>query len=840
MSRGAVLDPCYCCEPGAPPTPLAIFNRPSLNAIAYRVGTYSSFREAMIRSIPKVGAASLGRWTARESDDYGIALLEMWATLADILTFYQERIANEAFLRSAVQRDSVRRLAGMLDYKLKPGVAASTFLAYTLDEGASVTIPIGLRAQSVPKDGELPQKFETVERIEARSQLNKVRVHPRPDSSVNQLRAEGTWGTLTADSYVPNPGDRLVIFGAVRGTDSCGPAGVEEKQVESVETVEGRTVLTWSPAVSGGAWRANVSRLFAYKRTFRPFGVNAPNAYLEATGATGGLITWEWRDSTSGYSFSLSPGNTLSLDGLYDDIEPGTKILISTPDFVQLATIEGVGQKAEKQGPLEGTVTQLTLRPDVLSIAERRTVRIYELAESEIRFQGWEFPSSFPNAASTLYAPYNELNAIAARSAIVIDDEAGKPAVVTVAADGTPFSPLSGAQPEFLEIALTAPLDRRLDPDTAYLLGNVARATHGETVKNEVLGSGDASQTFQSFALKKSPVTHVASALAVGGALSTLSLRVDQVAWQEVPSLYGRGPKDRVFATELDDKGVMTVRFGDGVTGARLPSGQNNVVAVYRQGLGRDGNLDPGAISVPLDRPVGLKGVTSLAATGGDDPEKIAQARHNVPNTVRTFDRAISLRDFEDLARGFAGVSKAFATWVWDGESQAVHLTVAGPKGASLGPADLKTLRDYLRGRRDPNRSLLIDGYVPVALRLTARLQVDPAYVNDTVEAAARAAIESYFAFENRQFGQPVHLSDVYAVLQSAEGVVSVDVDLLGYKDPVVAAAHGATAGPVQRHIRIDQARANPAPPPKVTPAELAVIGDRADISLTVSGGLSA
>ena len=63
-------------------------------------------------------------WTARGSDDYGIALLEMWAYLADILTFYQERIANEAFLRTALLRASVLRLAALLDYRPAPGVAA--------------------------------------------------------------------------------------------------------------------------------------------------------------------------------------------------------------------------------------------------------------------------------------------------------------------------------------------------------------------------------------------------------------------------------------------------------------------------------------------------------------------------------------------------------------------------------------------------------------------------------------------------------------------------------------------------------------------------------------------
>jgi hypothetical protein len=60
---------------------------------------------------------------------------------------------------------------------------------------------------------------------------------------------------------------------------------------------------------------------------------------------------------------------------------------------------------------------------------------------------------------------------------------------------------------------------------------------------------------------------------------------------------------------------------------------------------------------------VGLKSVTNPAgAAGGADPESLDQARTNAPNTVRTFGRIVSLRDFEDAAREFAGVAKAHSS----------------------------------------------------------------------------------------------------------------------------------------------------------------------------------
>jgi hypothetical protein len=77
---------CGCCEPGSPPTPLTVENRPALSAIAYRIGTYSSFRQAMLEGIAR--SPELAALTTRRSDDYAITLLELWAAVADVLTFY--------------------------------------------------------------------------------------------------------------------------------------------------------------------------------------------------------------------------------------------------------------------------------------------------------------------------------------------------------------------------------------------------------------------------------------------------------------------------------------------------------------------------------------------------------------------------------------------------------------------------------------------------------------------------------------------------------------------------------------------------------------------------------
>src|SRR5205823_2679706 len=116
--------------------------------------------------------------------------------------------------------------------------------------------------------------------------------------------------------------------------------------------------------------------------------------------------------------------------------------------------------------------------------------------------------------------------------------------------------------------------------------------------------------------------------------------------------------------TRTDDEGKTTVIFGDGKTGARLPTGVENVKTKYRKGIGLPGLVKEHKLSQLMTRPLGVKGVTNpLAATGAQDREQLADARRNAPLTVLTLGRVLSLQDYEDFARAFSGIVKALATW---------------------------------------------------------------------------------------------------------------------------------------------------------------------------------
>jgi predicted phage baseplate assembly protein len=224
------------------------------------------------------------------------------------------------------------------------------------------------------------------------------------------------------------------------------------------------------------------------------------------------------------------------------------------------------------------------------------------------------------------------------------------------------------------------------------------------------------------------------------------------------------------------------VQFGDGVTGARLPSGQNNVRVKYRKGIGLDGLVRAGQLSMLLTRPLGVKGVINpLDASGAQDPEQLDDARANAPLKVLTLERVVSLSDYENFARAFGGIAKALASWTWDGRSRGVLVTVAGPNGAAVipGSATYENLLAAMRAAGDPFVELRVKTFRPAYFRFAGNVKINPDFESEKVLAAVEQALRESFSFIARGFGQPVMLSEVIAVIQAVPGVLAVDVDKL-------------------------------------------------------------
>ena len=300
-----------------------------------------------------------------------------------------------------------------------------------------------------------------------------------------------------------------------------------------------------------------------------------------------------------------------------------------------------------------------------------------------------------------------------------------------------------------------------------------------------------------------------------------------------------------MFATRTQDDGFTVAQFGDRVTGSTVPTGGATWWPPTGSARASRAASAPQTLTSALDRPPGLRQVTNpLAARGGADPEVLDDARQNAPATVRTFGRAVSLEDFADLVRATGEVAKAQAIWVWDGLERAIHLTVAGQRGGVFADDDLRRIGASLDRARDPNYRLRLANFAPFPVLLRASLRVDARYVADEVAAAGRAAALGALDFDAVELGTPIHLSDVYRILQDVPGVLAVDVDELQPKRPldrgrpnVDLLPDGITPSPVQPHVRLYPARPDPAVRGLVLPAELAIVEDAArDVTVVATG----
>ncbi|HEV2862146.1 MAG TPA: putative baseplate assembly protein [Pyrinomonadaceae bacterium] len=844
------LDACGCCEGVSIETPIEVTNRPGLSAVAYRVGTHAQFKQTLVARLSDPRYAPLRALTTRDDDDFSVALLDAWASVSDVLTFYQERIANESYLRTAGERLSVVELSRLIGYEPRPGVAASTYLAFTLEkvpgaterEAEALGVPSrtvlepGIKVQSVPGPGEQPQIFETVERVAARVEWNDLRPHMT-------IRHPVGWGDRTyyfeglatgikkGDGILVTPFDKKAVFRLVTDVQLDNERQVTKVTVEKrpsladavygvindgyeegpevapfVKKYLGRTIDAADLEADARRDGFSVRQLFENLRAARDpaprlnvfrtraaiFGHNAPDwsalpatqrvgEYVRTVGFKKGVYAERkdsWINQTLDNYHGSASHNYIFLDNVYQGIAPDSWAVLKAGPNVRAYKVLAAPEVTKSDFTLSAKVTRLLLENrNKWDEFSPRTTTVFAQSE-ELSLA--RFPSKEPIEGQFIRLD-NWVDGILPGHHIVVSGELSNKRGVTASEVATVLNAEHVLTKEgFTRLKLEVPLAHSYVRSTVRINANVALATHGETVR-EVLGGGDATRPFQKFTLRQPPLTYTGAATPTGSQ-TTLSIRVNGLLWHEVHSFYGHGPDERVYVTRTDDDGKTTVMFGDGRTGARLPTGQENVVATYRKGSGLGGLVKAAQLSQLMTRPLGLKGATNpLAAAGASPPESRDAARTNAPLTIMTLGRIVSLRDYEDFARAFAGVGKALATWTWVGEQRGVLVTVAGVGGASIAKGSTlhTNLLTAMRAAGDPAVPLTLVDYGKRFFRLKAKVKVQEDYVAETVLAEVAHGLREHFSFEARRFGQDVTLSEVVSVMQRVAGVVAVDVDQL-------------------------------------------------------------
>ena len=1026
---------CGCCEGVEALTPVAIFNRPGLDAVAFRAGTHASFYETMQARLSSSEFPQLAALTTRETQDASMALLDAWAMVGDVLTFYQERIANEGYLRTATERRSVLELARLVGYRLKPGLSSSVYLAYTLEPTQDETlIDIGNKVQSLPGPNELPQIFETAEKLIARSSLNlmkprltqpqifnfafaplqqltlivkgtatdlrlndallveitmlfpvqvreafyrvaDIKAEPELDRTVLKLNLEGP-----LPGFLSSPVSVFQVFNHAnqfvkdyKDIDAFGLSATSktvEKTTERLNTLQAAATATGVPVAT---MIANITTeinslqtylssqyAFASARGWDKIALWLAAMLTELNKLESELVVFSTATQTTGTSNgnpqpkglpsfvelfapfklpqSVQPNGEANLKRaitsiysprsefvarMYSAINPQAERFVESvlsnaisdspapspkaEGFIQLTNAQAFRTKAfiaghnlpvVRENVVNGSAGAIVLPPslgqyvtalqeagfqvgqsgalsilaldvqyDQIKVGSRISVK-RPLLNANGQLNGFEVSTHTVQQASssqlffrdipvtstvltldTAWLPANERAAHESRRVLVLNttvfaqsealvlpetamsEDMSFADIEVIELDG--FYPnlesgrwtiISGERVVFDEVAKKVintgvivselimvasvaheaktmingervelkgeNLHTFLRPaqppaysyrrSTVKIFGNVVRATHGET-RNEVLGSGDGSKALQAFQLLQPPLTYL-PAPTPAGTQTTLAVRVNDVLWSESGNLFDVGPNVRKYITKTDDEGKTTIIFGDGDHGSRLPTGAENIKAVYRQGIGKGGNVKADQIKLPLTKPLGVKSVINpLPASGGVDKETRDQARRNAPIAVLALDRLVSVQDYADFTRTFAGIAKASAQQLSDGEREVVHLTIAGAGNIPIDVnSDLyRNLLEALARFGDPLQPMQVETFERVLLVISAKVNVLPEYLWEKVKVQMRALLLDKLSFDNRELGQSVTLSEVLSLMQSVPGVNYVDFDIL-------------------------------------------------------------
>ncbi|WP_433328673.1 putative baseplate assembly protein [Spirillospora sp. CA-294931] len=341
----------------------------------------------------------------------------------------------------------------------------------------------------------------------------------------------------------------------------------------------------------------------------------------------------------------------------------------------------------------------------------------------------------------------------------------------------------------------------------AFTAGGTAPAVHAETVHDEMLGESTGLPG-QRLRLAHAPV--------VGDDPPLLLQTAEQDGWRDwrvVPDFASSGPDDRHITLEATTGEIAfgpSVREPDGTLrqyGAVAPKDAVVRALRYRTGGGHAGNVARGAVQVlRTSIPYVTRVVNREAARGGVDGETVDEAKIRAPITLRAQERAVTLRDYEELARR-AAPETARITCLEGPESEhgsyavrvlVVPQAVPDPGGRlrfeQLVPGDalLERITRHLDERRLIGTRIAVGPPFYQGVTVVATVHAFRGVDTDRVRRQAHDALYRHLDpltggadGSGWPFGRPVQAGEVFAVLQRVPGVELVDQVDLHPADPL-------------------------------------------------------
>ena len=340
---------------------------------------------------------------------------------------------------------------------------------------------------------------------------------------------------------------------------------------------------------------------------------------------------------------------------------------------------------------------------------------------------------------------------------------------------------------------------------TAFTIGGTAEAVNAELVENELLGVSEGVPG-QRFPLKHRPVVP-------GGAANILEVSGIEgwQEWKQAQHFVDSTADDRHFVLDAVSGEVQLgpgVREPDGAFrnyGAVPSKGSRVRLRSYLIGGGQKGNVARNTITVLKSSiPYVSRVQNRRAAEGGVDGEDIEAAKVRGPIVLRTRDRAVTMEDYEHLAREAAPeVARVRCVTAGDGaDAGGVRILVVPAAGSNDGrlrfeqlvPAEetLQRIARRLEDSRVIGTRVLVEPPVYRGVTVVAKLRPRATANPSRLHAEALDALFHYFhpiiGGPDRTgwpFGRPVHVGEVYSVLQALRGTELVEDARLFGADPV-------------------------------------------------------
>ena len=230
-----------------------LWTPPRRRRLSFRIGQHQDFVDAVFDHLgrrklytTRQGAPAPFRFddihfTGDPTSNWLAGLVDAWAEIADILTFYQERWIQEGFLRTANEPQSVVELARMIGYEPRPATAGEAWLAFFVAQGDELPhqIDLGerLRVQAVPADGRPPQSFELTTGVAIERLFNHVAMPPAgilgSEAPLPYVDLPATARSLKIRGVSVAPGEGLALVGSRIDDDDETPFSVFVKVSES-------------------------------------------------------------------------------------------------------------------------------------------------------------------------------------------------------------------------------------------------------------------------------------------------------------------------------------------------------------------------------------------------------------------------------------------------------------------------------------------------------------------------------------------------------------------------------------------------------------------------------